>query len=231
MERQLNRGPADASDCPRLYTIFDIAQPAQSVDLAALCRIFEAILDGGAQMIQVRAKKLSGTQLLPIARQLVARARRTGAHIFVNTHARVARQSGADGVHRPAQGVPVSALRRAGARRIGVSTHSLREAIEAEKQGADFIAFSPIFSSASKPGYGPALGLSGLQAVCGAVDIPVYALAGITPENAPDCLAAGAFGVAVMGGIMGADDPAEATRRYLHVLRGDTSACDAHPPR
>lgn len=219
MERQLNPGPAEVGKCSRLYTIFDIAQPAEAVDLAALRQIFEAIVDGGARMIQVRAKNLSAAQLLPIAQDFVMRARRAGAQVFINTHVEVARHSGADGVHRPARGAPVSELRRGGARRVGVSTHSLREAIEAEKQGADFVLFSPIFASASKPGYGPALGLSGLREVCGAVDIPVYALAGITPENARDCLAAGAFGVAVMGGIMGAIDPAEATRRYLQELR------------
>ncbi|QDG52034.1 thiamine phosphate synthase [Persicimonas caeni] len=102
---------------------------------------------------------------------------------------------------------------------IGVSTHSLAEAKAAEQSGADFVTLSPIFETASKPGYGPALGLDELARVCKAIDIPVYALAGITPERVEACLDAGAYGVAVMGGVMRAEDVGGAVGAYLEALR------------
>lgn len=230
MEGQLNRHPSRGhlEEYSRLYLIFDIPQArlgqlgqagrGNAADLRALRRTFQAVLDGGARMIQLRAKNLSAPDMLRIAQEFVPLARRAEAQILINTHADIARKSGAVGVHRPTRGPLVSDLKNGGPLRVGVSTHSLREALKAEKEGADFVILSPIFQTASKPGYGPALGLSQLKATCSALTIPVYALAGITPENAYDCIAAGAFGVAVMGGILGAKDPQKATGRYLQAL-------------
>jgi thiamine-phosphate pyrophosphorylase len=82
--------------------------------------------------------------------------------------------------------------------------------------GADYVTLSPIFASASKPGYGPALGLAGLAACVAACAGPVIALGGVTAATAPLCLAAGARGVAVMGEVMRADDPRLAVERLLH---------------
>ena len=90
---------------------------------------------------------------------------------------------------------------------IGVSAHDLDEARRAAEQGADYITLSPIFPSASKPGYGPALGLDGLRRVAARLAIPTVALGGIDADNAAACLEAGAKGVAVMGAVMAAADP------------------------
>jgi thiamine-phosphate pyrophosphorylase len=80
--------------------------------------------------------------------------------------------------------------------RIAVSAHSLEELKLAEAEGADFAVFSPIFPPISKASYGPALGIEALRAAVGAVKIPVFALGGITQNNAADCVAAGAAGIA-----------------------------------
>ncbi|GJE54134.1 thiamine phosphate synthase [Methylobacterium thuringiense] len=100
---------------------------------------------------------------------------------------------------------------------VGVSAHSLGDVRRAREAGADYATLSPIFTTASKPGYGPALGLDGLHEAA-AIGLPVVALGGIAPEHAVACREAGAAGIAVMGGIMRAADPAAATRRYLQAL-------------
>jgi thiamine-phosphate pyrophosphorylase len=203
-----------------LYVILDVPQSSLA-GFEGPKKLVESILKAGARMLQLRAKSLDPDAFLRLAEQIVPLAHRHGARILINTSAEICRKTGADGVHRPTDGPPVAELRRAADSRspedilVGVSTHSLDEALAAQAQGADFVTLSPIFETASKPGYGPALGLGELRRVCEALDIPVYALAGITPERVGGCLEAGAFGVAAMGGIINAEAPSDAVRRYL----------------
>ena len=100
----------------------------------------------------------------------------------------------------------------------GISAHTMSDIRAAAAAGADYATLSPIFASPSKPGYGPALGLGGLRAAAG-LGLPVIALGGVDSGNARRCLAAGAAGVAVMGGLMRARDPEAETRRLLDALR------------
>jgi thiamine-phosphate diphosphorylase len=90
--------------------------------------------------------------------------------------------------------------------------------VERERQGADFVLFGPVYPSPSKPGYRPAAGTAGLAKVARGLSIPVFALGGISPERVPECLDAGAYGVAVMSGLMQADRPAACARAYLEEL-------------
>jgi thiamine-phosphate pyrophosphorylase len=104
---------------------------------------------------------------------------------------------------------------------VGRSCHTPDELAAARAAGADRATYSPVFATASKPGYGPALGVDGLAAGCRAVpDLAVLALGGIGPDNALACVAAGASGVAVMGGVMAAADPAAAVRDLVWALAG-----------
>jgi thiamine-phosphate pyrophosphorylase len=124
-------------------------------------------------------------------------------------------------VHLPA-GKNIEAARRAlgpGAL-LGASCHSLEEATAAAAAGAGYVTLSPVFESASKPGYGPALGAAGLGAMAARLRIPVVALGGIAAGNAGACLQAGAAGIAVMGAVMAAADPGTAARELLAVLAG-----------
>jgi thiamine-phosphate pyrophosphorylase len=192
-----------------------------------------ACFDAGARLVQLREKHLSHREISVLAEHLVPLAHDHGAKILINTYADIAHKTGADGVHLPTdrvqpdlEGLPPKGRRAiiggsafSAGHMIGVSAHSLAEAKAAEQSGADFVTLSPIFETASKPGYGPALGLDELARVCDAVDIPVYALAGITPERVEACLDAGAYGVAVMGGVMRAEDVGGAVGAYLEALR------------
>lgn len=109
----------------------------------------------------------------------------------------------------PATGVHLAAADpRARAAVIGRSCHDGSEVAAATVEGVDYLTVSPVFPTVSKPGYGPPLGLSGLDELCRRTRVPVYALGGVTASNAAACRMAGAAGVAVMGDVMRTDDPA-----------------------
>jgi thiamine-phosphate pyrophosphorylase len=148
----------------------------------------------------------------------VALGRRFGAVVTAHEDIEAVAAVGADGVHLPSGGSPSEARARLLGALIGASAHSADEASALLRAGADYVTASPVFLTASKPGYGPALGLDGLARIAGQAPGPVVALGGITAENATACLAAGACGVAVMGEIMRAADPQAAVDRIRRAI-------------
>jgi len=104
--------------------------------------------------------------------------------------------------------------------RIGVSVHSLEDAVDAELKGADWVTYGPVYDTPSKRPYGAPQGVDRLATVARGLRIPVVAIGGITPERVKECRAAGARGVAAISSILAADSPAAATRRFLDALRG-----------
>ena len=178
-----------------------------------------AALDGGVRWVSLREKDLSFAERARLLTKLVERSRTYAATVTVHEDIDAALEAGADGVHLPSRGDPAAARRRLGASAlIGVSTHSAETAAAAADTGADYVTISPIFMSASKPGYGPVLGLPALASIAQRVRVPVIALGGIDATTAGDCLAAGAAGIAAMGGLMTANDPAAATRALLEAM-------------
>lgn len=177
----------------------------------------EAALAGGARWIWFRERDLDADTRHALAKAIVERVHAAGARLMIGADVALAHSVGADGVHlsgKTSRG-DVQAARHAlgeGAL-IGVSAHSTGEIVSHARAGADYATLSPIFSSASKPGYGPALGPS-ILCFCDP-GIPVLALGGVLPTNLDACRAGGFAGVAVMGGIMAAPDPEAATRSYL----------------
>lgn len=183
--------------------------------------VVRAALEAGAGLVQFRDKQVSAERAWALGRDVAEVCRdHECARWLANGRADLGMDFGAAGVHSPEGGMPVEAVRRlmGDDALVGASAHNLDEALLAEHAGADFVTLSPIFVSDSKPGYGPTLGVEGLRDVTSVVDIPVYGLAGIEPERVEACLEAGAYGVAVMGGIMAADAPGEKTASYLTAL-------------
>ncbi len=206
----MNRLPS-----PPLLVITDRRQAAGR----ALGEVVAASLRGGCRWISLREKDLAHRDRVTLLRQLVALARPFGARVSVHGDVAAARQAGATGVHLPAGASPAVARRRLGEETlIGVSAHGIAEAVHAEEAGADYVSLSPIFPSASKPGYGPPLGRRGLAEAARRLDIPIVALGGITAADAGECLAAGAAGVAVLSAIMAAADPAAEVMRLTAAL-------------
>jgi thiamine-phosphate pyrophosphorylase len=197
----------------RLYAITDRRQCAP----ASLIQIVRSLLDAGVKGIQLREKDLDDTESGPLAEEIAGLCGAHGAKLFINSRIGIALDVRASGVHLPANAPSVREMleRDHGRLIIGCSVHSLEEARKREEEGADFVTFSPVYGAASKPGYGPAAGIEKLAEVSRAVRIPVFALGGITPERVAECLRAGAYGVAVMSGLMSAEGAGQRAALYL----------------
>jgi thiamine-phosphate pyrophosphorylase len=189
-------------------------------DLVAVAR---AALEAGLPAIQLRDKDLPGRPLLALAQALRAETHRTGALLFVNDRLDVALAAEADGVHLGAASVPVEVARRLLPPRalVGLSTHAPAEIASAS--GADFCFFGPVHATPSKAGAGPPQGLARLAEAVRVARVPVLAIGGISAREVAGVREAGAAGVAVVRAILGAADPAAATRELLAALDSDVS--------
>ena len=198
----------------RLLVLSDRHQGRRPLDT-----ILQQVLEAGCRWISLREKDLPHGQRCELLSRLVGLGARYQAIVSVHGDIEAARAAGADGVHLPAGSDPRGARERLGAAGlIGVSAHSLDEAITAAAAGADYVTLSPVFASPSKPGYGPALGPDALAEIARRVSIPVVALGGITAERAPQCLAAGAAAIAVMGSVMRAPHPGVVVEELLAAV-------------
>jgi thiamine-phosphate pyrophosphorylase len=201
----------------RLLVVTDRHQAAVPLD-----DIVAQAAAAGARWIWLRDRDLPAAERRDLAQRLLAVARSHGAKLSVGGDVELAAEIGADGVHLSAGAATAAARARLGQRAlIGVSAHHDADVAAAAAAGADYATLSPIFASASKPGYGPALGTVALARAT-AHGLPVLALGGVTAERADDCLRAGAAGLAAMGEVMRAaarpDGVRDAVQRYIAAL-------------
>ncbi len=154
----------------------------------------------GIDFIQVREKDLRDCELFQLTSQVVASARMTTCRVLVNGRADVAIAAGAHGVHLPASGLHPGDLRTwlPDGFLVGVSVHSVSEAVTAWASGADYVLAGPVFATPSKAGMGLPLGLKGLREICCSVPLPVLGLGGIDAGSVKAVLDAGAAGVAAI---------------------------------
>jgi thiamine-phosphate pyrophosphorylase len=199
---------------PPLLLITDRRQAARP-----LPEVVAAALEGGCRWISLREKDLPAGEQIALARRLAALAEPFGATLILHGDPALAREAGLAGVHLPSRAnVEGTRFMMGKSMWLSVSAHDLNEVLTAAAGGADAVTLSPIFLTASKPGYGPALGLHRLAEAATASPIPVIALGGIGPGNAAACLAAGAAAVAVMGEVMRAADPAASVAALIAAL-------------
>jgi thiamine-phosphate pyrophosphorylase len=170
----------------------------------------------GISIVQLREKNLTTRVLYELAAACAEAVRESDTLVLVNDRADVARAAGCHGVHLTTSSLAAAVVRRAfgPAFLIGVSTHTLAEAGAARDGGADFALFGPIFDTPAKRAYGPPLGLAALgEAVRALAPFPLVALGGLTEENVPAALSAGAAGVAAIRLFSGPEDPTAVVRR------------------
>lgn len=199
-----------------LYLITDRSVPPAGDLLGALA----AALRGGVRLVQFREKDLPPRARWELGERVVRLAEENGASVIVNGDPALALALGAAGVHLGKETLPVRVVReRLGWRGIiGYSAHAGGEAARAFAEGADFVTLSPVFPTKSKAAQGPALGLEGFRGQARGLPGPVYALGGVGPGNAAACLGAGAHGVALIGAVLAAPDPAAAAAALREAL-------------
>jgi thiamine-phosphate pyrophosphorylase len=197
---------------PPLYSILD---PEQTKGRAGETVLLE-LLEGGIRWLQLRAKAKPPRDFLELACAARRRTRSSGCRLIVNDRVDIALACAADGVHLGQEDLPLDAARKLmGERIIGISTHDVAQAKEAEAGGADYIGFGPIFGTATKETGYSARGLEMLRRVREAVSIPIVAIGGVTEGNVKQVWQAGADSVAIISDILGADDIAAKTNRIL----------------
>lgn len=202
------------SDC-RLYGILDLGYlPVEKLEPTA-----RLMLEGGIDILQLRAKSLSAGDIRPLAEKLVPVCRRFQIPLILNDHPELVPLTGADGAHVGQDDLTVSRAREvAGPDAIlGLSTHSLSQAMSSRESRPDYIGFGPLFATPTKPDYLP-VGLEEIHAVHEQVGLPVFCIGGIKLENLPAVRAAGARRVVIVSGILQAADIAGYCRKCRALL-------------
>ena len=179
----------------------------------------EEALKGGLKAVQLREKDLGTRDLLDMAYKMRELTKTYEAKLFINDRVDIALAVEADGVQLGKESIPAHAVRKSFQDKliIGVSTHSLDEAIEAESGGADFITLGPVYHTPSKMKYGKPIGIEILRKVA-KISIPVFAIGGIKLDKVREVKEAGADGVALISAILIAESIKETTEVFLRLL-------------
>jgi thiamine-phosphate pyrophosphorylase len=177
-------------------------------------------LRAGAPVVQVRVKGTPDRPVLELTRRVVDLAAAVGASVLVDDRVHVAVAAGADGAHVGADDLPVGDARRllGPSRVLGATARDPLTARQHQADGATYLGVGPAYPTTTKGGLPDPLGPAGVAAVARAVEIPVIAIAGVTPDRVGELLDAGAHGVAVISAVGGAVDPAAATDAFLRAL-------------
>jgi thiamine-phosphate pyrophosphorylase len=202
------------SEC-RLYGILDLGYVRKSDATHAA----EAMIKGGVDLIQLRGKDQSIEELVELAAELHELTARSFTPLIVNDHAEVASKVPVEGVHVGQDDDSVKVVRRKAGRPVvvGKSTHSLGQARAAQREGADYIGFGPIFATPTKPDYRP-IGLKEINRVHLDVTVPIFCIGGIKIDNLEQVIAAGAHRVAIVSGLLKAPDIVEYARACKKLL-------------
>ncbi|HEY2800796.1 MAG TPA: thiamine phosphate synthase [Chthoniobacterales bacterium] len=200
----------------RLYAILDLGYVAtlRAKDVA------KKLIEGGADLIQLRGKNLSMDELHKLAQQLHRLTSLAGVPLIINDHPEIARDVPVEGLHLGQDDLPIAAARAIVGREgcwIGKSTHGLAQATAAVAEAADYIGFGPLFATPTKPDYRP-IGIDDICRVHDSVQLPIFCIGGINLGNLPQVLAAGAKRVVIVSGLLQSANIAAGTRAAKHLL-------------
>ena len=186
-------------------------------------RVTRAMIDGGVDFIQLRAKRQSLEEIVDLAGKLHELTVAAGVPLVVNDHAEVGAEVPVEGVHVGQDDDSIAHARKKAGRQIlvGKSTHSLEQAVAAQREGADYIGFGPIFATPTKPDYQP-IGLTGIKRVHHEVAAPIFCIGGIKIDNLGQLIAAGTKRVAIVSGLLKAPDIAKYARACKALLSPET---------
>jgi thiamine-phosphate pyrophosphorylase len=199
-----------------LYAILDL----DYVEMTEAERVAAELIRGGADLIQLRAKRQTLLEIRRLAERLHGLTSKGGVPLIVNDHPEIARDVPVEGLHLGQDDLSIAAARRVVRRDcwIGKSTHTVAQAIAAEAEGADYIGFGPLFATPTKPDY-PPIGLDDVKQVHKEVRLPIFCIGGIKLENLPAVLAAGAERVVIVSDLLQSEDIEARTRSMKRVMR------------
>jgi thiamine-phosphate pyrophosphorylase len=199
----------------RLYAILDLSY----VELGRTLEVAQQLIDGGIDLLQLRAKNHPAGDIEKLAVRLHAQTQPRAVPLVINDHPAIARNAGAEGVHLGQDDMPIAEAREIVGPNcaVGKSTHNLDQAIRAFSDGADYIGFGPLFATPTKPDYAP-IGLADIAKVHEAVRIPIYCIGGIKLDNLPEVIEAGARRVVIVSGLLQAIDIVEYARSVKDLL-------------
>jgi thiamine-phosphate pyrophosphorylase len=197
---------------PLLYAVLD---PEQARDRSTEDALRD-LLRAGVRILQLRAKAMTAREFLELARTVRELTRAHGCRFIVNDRVDVALACDADGAHLGQDDLPLHAARKLlPTKIIGISTHDLSQAKQAEQGGADYIGFGPIYGTTTKETGYSARGPAMLRELRGAVAIPIVAIGGINEGNVSEVWAAGADSAAIISDILGAENITAKVQRIL----------------
>ena len=202
------------SEC-RLYGIIDLSYVARS-DVA---RVAEQMVEGGVDLIQLRAKTRSIDELVDLAAELRQLTTKSSTPLIVNDHAEIASQIPVEGVHVGQDDDSIEVARRKAGRQIlvGKSTHTFEQALAGQREGADYIGFGPIFATPTKPDYAP-IGLSDISRFRAKVSVPIFCIGGINIDNLQSVIDAGAKRVVMVSALLNAHSIVDYARCATDML-------------
>lgn len=202
------------------YTLYLIVSSGMTGGRSLLKVLSEAV-DGGVTLVQLREKELDSNAYLTLAKSVKRFLDKHGIPLIINDNVEVAGGCGAAGVHLGQEDASMTYAREklGGHALIGVSAHSVAEAVSAEKNGADYLGVGTVFPTTSKSDIRGVIGVTGLSEVCAAVSIPVVGIGGINARNAGAVIGAGAAGICVISGILSHDDIGAAASSLLDICR------------
>jgi thiamine-phosphate pyrophosphorylase len=205
------------SDC-RLYGILDLSY----VDASDAPQIAKAMIEGGVDLIQLRGKARPISELVDLAGELHQITSGAGRLLIANDHVEIAQHVPLEGVHVGQDDDSVASVREKAGRPlfVGKSTHSFEQALAAQREGADYIGFGPIFATPTKPDYKP-IGVENIREVHGNVSVPIFCIGGIKIDNLQEVIAAGAQRVAIVSGLLKAADIVLYARTCKKLLIAD----------
>ena len=199
----------------RLYGIIDLGY-VQGGDVA---HIAEQMIEGGVDLIQIRGKNKPIDELADLAAELHELAAKSSTPVIVNDHAEIAARVPVEGVHVGQDDDPIEFVRQKAGRDIliGKSTHSLAQAIAAQREGADYIGFGPIFATPTKPDYAP-IGLENIRSVHAEINLPIFCIGGINIDTLQSVIDAGAKRVVMVSALLKAHNIVDYARCATDML-------------
>lgn len=203
--RKANRGihktiPLMTPPSPQLPRLYLVSSGYNSVDSYTQLEKQVACFSSSCPcIVQIREKMLDAKTLFDLSCSIAQSIISAGSMVIINERVDIALAAALNGVHFPENSCPPERFREMTRGKIlGQSTHSIKTACLSQQAGVDYILFGPVFDTPSKRSFGPPQGLLNLAAVCEATSLPVFAIGGVTPQNASSCLDAGAYGVAAL---------------------------------